>query len=404
LLDALASNAVAVRLSPDDAKISQTYAAALSDCGRFMQSLPWFARALELDSHLNSTHQLLAYALLGHGSFASGWAEYRQRPWPALMQAEYPEIELVQTLPRNLSGKHIYVLREQGLGDEIFFLRFAPPLEVAGAGVTYSASPKLAPLVRRASGLGHVLNDIARPADADAVILVGDLPHALSNNPVSELPKRDADFHAPTPKWPLRISVFWPPVQEPLQLRPLDDRVVEMRERLAQSGPGPYLALTWRGGTPPRDQRAVIWVLHKEIGIAPFGATFRTINGTFIAVQRNPEPGEIDSLTAAVGKRVHDFSDLNEDLEGMLALMSLLDEYIGVSNTNTHLRAATGKTARVLVPNPPDWRWMMNHGRTSPWFPGFSVYRQSLQGDWDAALAELKKDLSAGDAMDKQGR
>jgi len=95
---------------------------------------------------------------------------------------------------------------------------------------------------------------------------------------------------------------------------------------------------------------------------------------------------------------------LNEDLEGMLALMSLLDEYIGVSNTNTHLRAATGKTARVLVPNPPDWRWMMNHGRTSPWFPGFAVYRQSLQGDWDAALAELKKDLSAGDAMDKQSR
>lgn len=401
LLDALASNAVAVRLSPDDAKTSQTYAAALSDSGRFMQSLPWFARALKLDLHLNSTHQLLAYALLGHGSFAAGWAEYRQRPWPALMRTEYPDIALVQTLPRDLRGKHICVLREQGLGDEIFFLRFAPPLEAAGARITYCASPKIAPLLRRAKGLQNVVDDVTPPADADAAILVGDLPHALSDDPASELPKRDGDFHDAIPKWPVRISIFWPPVQKPLELKPLDDRVAKIRERLALAGPGPYLGLTWRGGTPPRDQRAVIWVLHKEIGIAPFGAALRAINGTFIAVQRKPEPGEIDSLSAALGKRIHDFSDLNEDLEGMLALMSVLDEYIGVSNTNTHLRAAVGKTARVLVPNPPDWRWMMNHGRTSPWFPGFSVYRQTLQGDWDAALAELTQDLSKGDCGER---
>ena len=68
----------------------------------------------------------------------------------------------------------------------------------------------------------------------------------------------------------------------------------------------------------------------------------------------------------------------------MLALLALLDDYVGVSNTNMHLRAGVGKPARVLVPSPPDWRWMMNHARTSPWFPGFSIYRQSLRGDWDA--------------------
>ena len=113
----------------------------------------------------------------------------------------------------------------------------------------------------------------------------------------------------------------------------------------------------------------MIWVLYKEIGIAPFAAALRDAPGTFIALQRNPQPGEIESLAKSLGRPVHDFSDLNEDLEGMLALLALLDDYIGVSNTNTHLRAGVGKTARVLVPSPPDWRWMMNHARTSPWFP-----------------------------------
>jgi len=90
---------------------------------------------------------------------------------------------------------------------------------------------------------------------------------------------------------------------------------------------------------------------------------------------------------------VHDFTGLNEDLEGMLALLALLDEYVGVSNTNMHLRAAVGKSACVLVPAPAEWRWRQS-GRRSPWFPDFRLYRQSLQGRWDDALRELAADLA----------
>jgi hypothetical protein len=79
----------------------------------------------------------------------------------------------------------------------------------------------------------------------------------------------------------------------------------------------------------------------------------------------------------------------------MLALLALLDEYVGVSNTNMHLRAGVAKAARVLVPCPAEWRWM--HGRAhSPWFANFLVYRQSLQGDWSAALEMLGDALAAG--------
>ena len=109
-------------------------------------------------------------------------------------------------------------------------------------------------------------------------------------------------------------------------------------------------------------------------------------------MQRKPGAGEIESLSGHIGREVHDFSDLNNDLEGMLAVLALIHEYVGVSNTNMHLRAAAGKTARVLVPRPGEWRWMAG-GASSPWFPGFSVYRQSLDGSWDAALEGLRKDL-----------
>jgi len=31
----------------------------------------------------------------------------------------------------------------------------------------------------------------------------------------------------------------------------------------------------------------------------------------------------------------------------------------------------------------------------SPWFPGFSIYRQSLAGEWDDALDSLERDIGA---------
>jgi hypothetical protein len=79
----------------------------------------------------------------------------------------------------------------------------------------------------------------------------------------------------------------------------------------------------------------------------------------------------------------------------MLALMAQLDEYVGVSNTNTHLRAAVGRPSRVLVPaNILDWRWM-SEGERSPWFPDCRIYRQTPEGSWLGATLLLQGDLTA---------
>jgi hypothetical protein len=190
--------------------------------------------------------------------------------------------------------------------------------------------------------------------------------------------------------------VYWPRLPRSVSIPPQPERVTALRERLAQAGDPPYLALTWRGGTPPREQyEGAAWMLYKEISIELLAEILAGMPATFVSLQRNPGPGETGRLSRELGREVHDFSDLNEDLESMLALLALVDEYIGVSNTNLHLRAAAGRTARVLVPQPAEWRWMAA-GASSPWFPGFSIYRQSLDGSWAQALAKLREDLAGG--------
>jgi hypothetical protein len=161
---------------------------------------------------------------------------------------------------------------------------------------------------------------------------------------------------------------------------------------MAALGPPPYIGLTWRAGVAPEEQRGTSWMLHKRIPLEDLGTALRRVEGTFVALQRRPHSGEIERLGGALGRPLHDLTALNEDLEGVLALLAVLDDYVGVSNTNVHLRAGTGRAARVLVPCPPEWRWMAT-GDESPWFPGFTVYRQGPDGDWSDALARLTRDL-----------
>jgi hypothetical protein len=132
--------------------------------------------------------------------------------------------------------------------------------------------------------------------------------------------------------------------------------------------------------------------LHKEIDVAVLGAAIRDWRGTVLIVQRAPVAAEVTGFCDAFGRRAHDLSGANDDLADMAALLSLVDEYVGVSNTNMHLHAGLGKGARVLVPFPPEFRWM-HAASTSPWFPGFSLYRQAPSRDWSNALSQLAADL-----------
>jgi len=133
--------------------------------------------------------------------------------------------------------------------------------------------------------------------------------------------------------------------------------------------------------------------LYKSIPPDELGMSVRNYPGTLVNIQRAPEAGEADRLEESAGKGIADFTAHNDDLEDMLALMTLLDHVAGVSNTNMHLLLASGGTARVLVPFPPEWRWMT--GEESPWFPGFRVYRQKPGGDWNEAFEQLRADLMA---------
>jgi tetratricopeptide (TPR) repeat protein len=400
LTEALDSFRTAVTLAPDNTRALWAYGSALYETGNQRQGLEWLERARELQPDSPELRNSMAGMCLSAGDLQAGWLEYEGRPARQRFVAKYPDLQLARDLPRNLAGKKVCVLREQGLGDELFFLRFAAILKSRGAEIAYCASVKLAALLARVPMLDRVIGPTEPDLDADVTMLVGDLPYALGRLASSQYSPRTSLRPAPAAgvmrnlDFRRRLRVFFPEPAPALELTPLLEQLHGVRQRLAVLGPAPYVCVTWRAGTAPVEQRGTVWTLHKEIPLEQLGAVLRKVRGTLLAVQRNPQAGEIEQLSAHAGRPVHDLTALNEDLEAMLALLALADEYIGVSNTNMHLRAGTGRSARVLVPLPAEWRWMAA-GDKSPWFPKFRIYRQEPDGGWGVGLGRLRDDLVA---------
>jgi hypothetical protein len=356
--DGLAEIGTALSLRPNHVPSWHNRGQVLNNAGRREEADQAYARALEIDPGFIEARFGRAVVSLLLGRFAIGWREYRARRSMRDIASQYHR----EVLPVDLAGRHVVVERDQGLGDELFFLRFAPVLARCGARVTYLADARLVSMLARARVVDRVLAQGDDPGPFDLRLAVGDLPYVLGMG----------DGDPPPPS---------------LALAAIPSREAMIAARLAAFGPGPYRAVTWRAGT-----QGMIGVVSKQTPAEGLARALRSTAATLVAVQRRPEPGEIETFAQAAGRPVLDLSGLNDDLEDMLALMGLVDDHVCVSNTNVHLRAARGRPSRVLVPHPPEFRWM-GQGDESPWFPGSRVYRQAIDGGWQEALDTLARDL-----------
>ena len=343
-------------LAADPASAAPRFALAvlyhrrLGDLGRAVQA---YRDTLAVDPRHASAHHNLAHALLLQGRWEEAWREHAWRPprlrHEAALAREGRMYDVPAGPPREWA--RIAIVAEQGLGDTLFFLRFAAALRARGVVLDFVGDARLHAMLLRTGLFAQAVEKAAalEPATRHA-ILAGDLPLLAPGQ-----------------------------VAAPLGLPPDDARRHAARAKLTALGPAPHVAVAWRAGESATGAHET---LRKEIPFAVLGESLPA-SATLVSVQRDPQPGETEALAQALGRPVHDFSAVNHDLEDALALMDAVDDYVGVSSTLVHLRAAAGKGAGVLVPFPPEWRWMATGD--SPWFPGIRVRRQGANGEWEAA-------------------
>ncbi|MBF0624976.1 MAG: tetratricopeptide repeat protein [Magnetococcales bacterium] len=327
--------------------------------GRTAEALALYDQALAVQPAMAEARYNRGLLHLAAGRCGAGWQDLRACAAPD-GPARPPEAGW-------WAGRTVLLDRWQGLGDQLFHLRFVSRLTALGARIWLRPAPKIAALLSRMAGVAGVLEPDRQPAVEAAIWSMGDLPWLTGMTRLEEAPP-------------------------PLPLQPLPERLGAVRTLLHQAGPGPWLGVTWRAGLAPAAGDGLLQPLRKAVDPLELGRALAGWPGGVVILQRQPEPGEVTAFCQGLGREALDGSAFNEDLEWMLALLALLDDHVAVSNTNVHLRAGTGRATRVLVQHPPEWRWA-GTGLESVWLPGCPVYRQTAAGDWRDALARLAAGL-----------
>jgi hypothetical protein len=83
--------------------------------------------------------------------------------------------------------------------------------------------------------------------------------------------------------------------------------------------------------------------------------------------------------------RLRDFADT-------ASVVAQLDLVIAADTSVAHLAGALGRTAWVLLPFAPDWRWLLGREDT-PWYPTLRLFRQPAPGDWAAVIRRVRDAL-----------
>jgi tetratricopeptide (TPR) repeat protein len=354
---AMASYDDALAAMPGHPQILTNRGHTLRRLDRPLEALTDFKAAIAAAPDFAEAHFEAAMTHLTLGDFASGWNEYEWR-WKTGAFARHRSLPQAPLWlgQQPVAGKTILLHAEQGFGDTIQFVRYAPLLAGRGAKVICEVQPELQPLLADLEGVTVIASGAPRPA---------------------------FDLHCPLLSLPLAFKTTPETIPAPIPyLTAPAGRVSYWRERLPQGRA--RAGFVWSGQASHNNDA------NRSIALKRLAGLFE--NPPFQCFSLQSELRAADGETLAglpnlvdLGRDLRDFADT-------AAIISLLDVVISVDTAVAHLAGALGKPVLVLLPHAADFRW--TRGRDdSPWYPTAALLRQPSFGDWDSVVVRVGEEL-----------
>ena len=370
-----------LQVKANDPAATLALAIALYSARRFDLARPYYEKSVALASGDARAHWEFAHWLLMTGDFGRGWEEYEYRfdavgsnvwnyPYP------FPRWE-----GEPLAGKTIILHGEQGLGDEIMFASIYPEVIAEARHAIICCQPHLAPLFR-ASFPGATVHEQLR-ADEDA----------WTRRPVPWL-NTTAPIHYQIPFGSLarlrRRSRDVFPAQSGY-LKADAAKVAVWAGKLGHLT-GKRVGLCWAANPAIQDAVAARRSRKKSLALQMLEPLLEVPGAHFVSLQTWEAARQLADAAPATRARILDVSAELQDFSDTAALMMNLDLVITVDTSVAHLAGALGKPVWILLPWQADWRWH-DQGQSCEWYSSARLYRQPALNDWDAVVAQVKKEL-----------
>jgi tetratricopeptide (TPR) repeat protein len=361
-VEAMASYDTALAGMPGHPQILTNRGHALRRLDRPVEALADFKAALAAAPEFAEAHFEAAMTQLSMGNFDAGWKEYEWR-WKTGAFARHPPQPKAPLWlgERPISGKTILLHAEQGFGDTIQFIRYAPLLAGQGAKVVCEVQPELLPLLSQHENV--MLKGITFVAAGE--------------------PRPAFDLHCPLLSLPLAFGTQPGTIPAIVPyLAASADRQAYWRDRVP---PGRFRAgFVWSGQSSHKNDS------NRSIALPRLSALFENRQVRCFSLQRDLRDADGEALRGLpnmvhLGDELRDFADT-------AAIISLLDVVISVDTAVAHLAGALGKPVMILLPYAADFRWM-RASDDSPWYPDAKLFRQPAFGDWNSVIARVADEL-----------
>ena len=344
----------ALRINPNFGEAVSNLGEALRKLGRYDEAENYFRQALRLTPNVGEPHFNLGITLLVRGKFEEGWREYEWR-WKQIgvhpRQFDRPAWD-----GSPLDGRTILLYAEQGLGDTIQFIRYAPLVkEQRGAGrIIVQCDRPVMKLIRTVAGVDDVFTPDTQPGAFDV--------------------------HCPIVSLPLLLGTTLETIPAKVPYVSVDSaEAMQWRERLNLSKDVLNVGLVWAGSAVNKNDR------NRSAKLNDFAPLAKIPGVRWISLQLGSPAQQLAQRKAGwkiddPTPDVRDFSDA--------ALMTQLDLILTVDTSVAHVAGALACPVWVVVPFVPDFRWLLDRD-DSPWYPTMRLFRQKRAGDWKGVIDQV---------------
>lgn len=310
-----------------------------------------------------------SFILLGNGVWPEAWHLYRLRdtvqskPESGIADLGLP---VAKTLDE-IRGKHLVLIHEQGLGDCLQFIRYAPILRKYVRKLTIGVPRSMERVARR-------------------LIMDGDYDVLCGRDMEAEFEQIEkCDLVLPMLDAPALLEQRTDNIPNERYFLPVPDALVQQRSIGERDG-RLRVGLVWAGASRP--DHLMAYAIDRRRSV-PFSLLEPLLSLSdqiqFVSLQLSDHHVENERLLQPL--------ETDFDILDTAAVIEQLDLVITIDSAVCHLAAAFQKPTWMLSRFDQCWRWRWDGRTDSPWYPTLRIYQQKHQGDWSEVIQRVHRDL-----------
>jgi tetratricopeptide (TPR) repeat protein len=356
--EALASYAQALHKRPAFPEALNNRGVALKELNCLHEALDDFAQALQIKPDYAEALVNRGMTLLLMGQFDPGWRLYESRWQQAEVFGQQRSFRQARwSGQQDLKGKRILLHGEQGYGDSIQFIRYVAEVAKLGAQIIVELPATLLSVLRGFDGVAEWY---------------------ACGEPLPEF-----DYHCPLMSLAMAFNTGLASIPSAAAYLHADpERVEHWSQRLGQKQ-RTRVGLVWSGRPEHKNDR------NRSL---PLAVLLHYLPPQFDYVCLQKELRAADAATLSEHPQIRRFDAELRDFSDTAALCTLMDLVVCVDTSVAHLAAALGRPTWILLPQIPDWRWLLDRA-DSPWYPSVKLYRQTADRSWPGVLQRVRDDL-----------